>query len=89
VAGGRGAQLLVVSDQQQLRGGLGERGQHVRLEHLGRLLEDDDAAAELAHDALELGRASRRHPNHSRSLRYTGGVLTLVKVSHAGVYMLI
>ena len=36
VAGGGGAQLLVVADEEQLRGRLPERGEHVRLEHLTR-----------------------------------------------------
>ena len=59
----RGAQLLVVPDQEQLlRGGI-DGGEHVRLKHLRRLLHDQHAAAERTASA-EL---------HGLSLGFFGG----------------
>ena len=81
MARGGGAQLLVVADQEQLLRGRIDRGEHVRLEHLGSLLHHKHTAAELAHERLVLRRAGGGQTNDGRPLEHRECV-ELIELAH-------
>ena len=81
MARGGGAQLLVIADQEQLLRGRIDRGEHVRLEHLGGLLHHKHTAAELAHEGLVLRRAGGGQTDDGRPLEHRECV-ELIELAH-------